>query len=279
MAAPSYTPPLSRILADLEGKAIVITGSTSGLGKAIALACVRANCRGVLICGRNAERGAAVVDAVRALNAKCLVAFCQGDLAAGEAVAAATMDAAIALFGTVDGLVNSAAVCFPRGTLETTSEQLWDTMLNTNLRAAFLLTQKAAAHMKSARARGSVVNVGSCCAHGGGPFVLAYSVSKGGMTVLTKNNAMELRGHGIRVNQVNMGWCLTDAEDAGQRAEKGANWLAAADAASPSGRLLRCDDTAASVVHFLSDATLMITGAVLDVSPDAIPGMMPTTTG
>ena len=109
--------------------------------------------------------------------------------------------------------------------------------------------------------------------------MLAYSCSKGGLTVLTKNSAQELRGDGIRVNQINMGWCLTDAEDAGQRAEKGDGWLADADAGSPSGRLLRTVDTSASVVHFLSDATAMVTGAVLDISPDVIPGMLPAAVG
>ena len=272
-------PPLSRPLASLLGKAIVVTGATSGLGRCIALQCAKAGARGVLILGRDAKRGAAVVAAIKDAAPRCLCEFVRGDLAEGPACAAAALAAATKLFGTVEGLVNSAAVCFPRGTLATTSPVLWGTMLATNLTAPFLFTQAFAAHMKASKTRGSVVNIGSCAAHGGAPFILAYSCSKGGLTVLTKNSAQELRGDGIRVNQINMGWCLTDAEDAGQRAEKGDGWLADADAGSPSGRLLRTVDTSASVVHFLSDATAMVTGAVLDISPDVIPGMLPAAVG
>ena len=108
---------------------------------------------------------------------------------------------------------------------------------------------------------------------GGAPFILAYSCSKAALACFTKNTAAELRPHGIRVNQVNMGWCLTDAEDRGQSATN-RFWLAEADAASPSGRILRPEDTAASVVHLLSESASMVTGAILDISPDMLPGIM-----
>ena len=108
---------------------------------------------------------------------------------------------------------------------------------------------------------------------GGAPFILAYSCSKAALACFTKNTAAELRPHGIRVNQVNMGWCYTEAEDRGQR-QTNENWLAEADAASPSGRILRPEDTAASVLHLLSEASAMVTGAILDISPDMLPGIM-----
>ncbi|KAK7231151.1 short chain dehydrogenase [Aureococcus anophagefferens] len=201
-------PPLSRPLASLLGKAIVVTGATSGLGRCIALQCAKAGARGVLVLGRDAKRGAAVVAAIKDAAPQCLCEFVRRrPRGEGPACAAAALAAATKLFGTVEGL-------------------------------AF------AAHMKASKTRGSVVNIGSCAAHGGAPFILAYSCSKGGLTVLTKNSAQELRGDGIRVNQINMGWCLTDAEDAGQRAEKGDGWLAD-DAGSPSGRLLRTVDPSA----------------------------------
>ena len=102
---------------------------------------------------------------------------------------------------------------------------------------------------------------------------MAYSCSKAALACFTKNTAAELRPHGIRVNQVNMGWCLTDAEDRGQSATN-RFWLAEADAASPSGRILRPEDTAASVLHLLSESASMVTGAILDISPDMLPGIM-----
>ena len=280
-------PPLSTLRVDesLKGKAVIITGGTSGLGRCIAIACARAGARGILITGRNATRGEETLTTIaREVVAAhgpsgvpsseiCARAFVAVDLADGEAAATKIMDAAVRDFGTVDLLVNSAAACFPRGDLETTTPELWDTMMSTNVKAPFLLTQALARHLKQRRARGAVVNIGSCAAHGGAPFILAYSCSKAALACFTKNTAAELRPHGIRVNQVNMGWCLTDAEDRGQSATN-RFWLAEADAASPSGRILRPEDTAASVVHLLSESASMVTGAILDISPDMLPGIM-----
>ena len=280
-------PPLSTLRVDesLKGKAVIITGGTSGLGRCIAIACARAGARGILITGRNATRGEETLTTIaREVVAAhgpsgvpsseiCARAFVAVDLADGEAAAKKIMDAAVKEFGTVDLLVNSAAACFPRGDLETTTPELWDTMMDTNVKAPFLLTQALARHLKQRRARGAVVNIGSCAAHGGAPFILAYSCSKAALACFTKNTAAELRPHGIRVNQVNMGWCLTDAEDRGQSATN-RFWLAEADAASPSGRILRPEDTAASVVHLLSESASMVTGAILDISPDMLPGIM-----
>ena len=279
-------PPLSTLRVDdsLKGKAVIITGGTSGLGRCIAIACARAGARGILVTGRNATRGAETLDTVaREVVAAhgpsgvpscdiCARAFVAVDLA-NEAAASIIMDAAVREFGTVDLLVNSAAACFPRGDLETTTPELWDTMMHTNVKAPFMLTKLFARHLKARRARGAVVNIGSCAAHGGAPFILAYSCSKAALACFTKNTAAELRPHGIRVNQVNMGWCYTEAEDRGQR-QTNENWLAEADAASPSGRILRPEDTAASVLHLLSEASAMVTGAILDISPDMLPGIM-----
>ncbi len=267
-------PPLSRQPAyrTLEGKVVIVTGGTSGLGRCIAIDCAKAGARGVLVTGRDAARGEEVRKKINrewTTNGAAFVAVDLGD----EAAATKIMDAAVAAFGTVDLLVNSAAACFPRGDLETTTPELWDTMMHTNVKAPFLLTQAFARHVKARRARGAVVNIGSCAAHGGAPFILAYSCSKAALACFTKNTAAELRPHGIRVNQVNMGWCYTEAEDRGQSATN-PNWLSEADAASPSGRILRPEDTAASVLHLLSEASAMVTGAILDISPDMLPGIM-----
>ena len=267
-------PPLSQEprYRTLEGKVVIVTGGTSGLGRCIAIDCAKAGARGVLVTGRDAARGEEVRKKINrewTTNGAAFVAVDLGD----EAAATKIMDAAVAAFGTVDLLVNSAAACFPRGDLETTTPELWDTMMHTNVKAPFLLTQAFARHVKARRARGAVVNIGSCAAHGGAPFILAYSCSKAALACFTKNTAAELRPHGIRVNQVNMGWCYTEAEDRGQR-QTNENWLAEADAASPSGRILRPEDTAASVLHLLSEASAMVTGAILDISPDMLPGIM-----
>lgn len=275
LAAPTRLPaPETKLLSDLTGKAIIVTGSTGGLGKEVARCAVVANACGVLICGRNAERGEAVAAELQAISPSCKVAFHAGDMSSAEDCEA-TVEAAVRLFGQLDGLVNSAAICFPRGNLETTTLESWENMMRINLTGPFLLTKHAAAAMKTAGRGGSIVNIGSNCAHGGAPFMMTYSVSKGALQVLTKNNAAELRRSRIRVNQINMGWCLTDAENAGQLAVKGDCWLDEADAGSDAGRILRPIDTAASVIHLLSDSSAMVTGAVLDISPDVILGMLP----
>jgi NAD(P)-dependent dehydrogenase (short-subunit alcohol dehydrogenase family) len=267
-------PPLSQEpgYRTLEGKVVIVTGGTSGLGRCIAIKCAAAGARGVLVTGRDATRGEEVRKKINREWTTNGAAFVAVDLA-DENAATTIMDAAVAAFGTVDLLVNSAAACFPRGDLETTTPELWDTMMTTNVKAPFLITQAFARHVKARRARGAVVNIGSCAAHGGAPFILAYSCSKAALACFTKNTAAELRPHGIRVNQVNMGWCYTEAEDRGQSATN-PNWLSEADAASPSGRILRPEDTAASVLHLLSEASAMVTGAILDISPDMLPGIM-----
>ena len=142
-------PPLSTLRVDdsLKGKAVIITGGTSGLGRCIAIACARSGARGILITGRNATRGEETLTTIaREVVAAhgpsgvpsseiCARAFVAVDLADGEAAATKIMDAAVREFGTVDLLVNSAAACFPRGDLETTTAELWDTMMSTNVKA------------------------------------------------------------------------------------------------------------------------------------------------
>ena len=100
----------------------------------------------------------------------------------------------------------------------TTDVDLWDSMQAVNVRAPFFLLQGAARIMRREGVAGSIVNVGSVSGHGGQPFILAYSVSKGTLATLTKNAAYSLMRHNIRVNQVNPGWMDTAAEDGGAAA-------------------------------------------------------------
>jgi len=269
---------MSKLLADLTGKAIIVTGSTGGLGKEIARTCIEAKARGILITGRTTEKCERVVDELKETGGNTQIEFVAADLTDADGYKA-IVDKAVSAFGTVEGLVNSAALSFPKGDLETTTLEHWDRLLRANLTSAFLLTQYVTRHMKETSTKGSIVNIGSNQSYGGAPDKLAYAVSKGGMRVLTKNCAQQLRKANIRVNQLNMGWCLTEAEDREQKKEKGDNWAEQADKESPMGRLLRPIDTAATVIHFLSDASVMITGTELDISPDVILGMLPENVG
>ena len=173
-------PPLSTLRVDesLKGKAVIITGGTSGLGRCIAIACARAGARGILVTGRNATRGGETLDTIaREVVAAhgpsgvpsceiCARAFVAVDLADGEAAAKKIMEAAIAEFGSVDLLVNSAAACFPRGDLETTTPELWDEMMATNVKAPCGSASKLVAAMAfrpvRLRRRDDSLRTGSC---------------------------------------------------------------------------------------------------------------------
>ena len=169
-----------------------------------------------------------------------------------------------AAFGRLDGLVNAAA-CTERGTLEDTTAEHWDKIMAINLRAPFLLIQGAVRIMQREGTGGSIVNIQSMSAHGGTPNLTAYSVSKGGLGVLTRNAANSQRARQIRVNALNIGWMATPAEHAVQRLEgQPEDWLQAADKGAPFGRILRPRDVAGMAAYLLSDEASMMTGALVD---------------
>jgi NAD(P)-dependent dehydrogenase (short-subunit alcohol dehydrogenase family) len=174
--------------------------------------------------------------------------------------------------GQITGVVNAAATT-ARGNLETTTAVEFDAQMAINVRAPFLITQGAARVMPPGS---SIVNICSVAAHGGAPFVMAYSVSKAALVTLTRNNAAELAPRQIRVNAVNMGWTFTDNEDKIQLQEHsaGKNWVQEADASVPLGRILRPTDVATTVCFLLSDASRMMTGSIVDLHPEYAHGML-----
>ena len=251
----------------LHGKVIAVTGSTQGLGEEIVGLAVERGAVGVVITGRSAERGASV--AKRLSSPKCRAIFVRGALEAPstcrEIVAAADSE-----FGHLDGLVNAAA-CTERGTLEDTSTDHWDKIMAVNLRAPFLLMQETVKLMQREGRGGSIVNILSMSAHGGTPNLTPYSVSKGGLAILTKNAAHSQRPHRIRVNALNIGWMATPAEHAIQMSEgQPEDWLEAADAGAAFGRILRPRDVAGMATYLLSDEACMMTGALIDFDQNVL---------
>jgi NAD(P)-dependent dehydrogenase (short-subunit alcohol dehydrogenase family) len=116
------------------------------------------------------------------------------------------------------------------------------------------------------RGGGSIINIGSVNAYIGEPKLGPYAVSKGGLMTLTKNAASTLNKYRIRVNQLNVGWTLTEGEHRVKLEEgKGDDWLEAATATRPFGRLLLPRDIAHAAAYFASDESALITGAVLDM--------------
>jgi len=238
----------------LDGKVLVITGGTQGLGAAIAR---RAAALGasVAVCGRNRPRGEAVA-------AELDGHFVPVELSDADSVLA-VMPAVDAHFGRVDGLVNAAGLS-TRGGVDDTSVELWDRLFAVNARAPFLLTQQAARLMRRSGG-GSVVNIITMASHGGEPVLTAYSASKGALVTFTRNAGYSLQPDRIRVNGLNIGWTATEGEHGVQTATgQGSDWLAEADRSRPFGRLLRPADIAPMVTYLLSDASAMVTGSVID---------------
>jgi len=246
----------------LDGKVAVVTGGTQGLGEAVARLFAERGVRGLVICGRNTERGRAV--AADLARQGCRAEFVRADLAVMDDTRA-VMAAADRAFGRVDVLVNAAGIT-DRGTLFDTSPELFDRMFAVNTRAPFFLMQDAAKIMRRERIEGAIVNILSMSAHGGQPFITAYSGSKGALATLTKNAAFSLMPWRIRVNALNIGWMNTPGEDRIMRLNHGAEdgWLEKAAAAQPFGRLLEPVEVARACAFLASAESGLMTGSVID---------------
>ena len=253
-----------------SGKYAIVTGSTQGLGEASARLFAERGAAGIIICGRNAERGQAV--AADLSSDRCNVRFVQADLANVEdcrSIAAAADES----FGTIHMLVNAAGVS-DRGTIWDTSPELWDWLMAVNVRAPFLLIQETIKIMRREGVAGSIVNIGSVSAYGSVPFLTPYAVSKGALMTLTKNVAYAIMRHRIRVNTLNIGWMDTPGENIIQRKyhSGGQDWLAAAEVAQPFGRLLKPAEVARAVAFLASDESGMMTGSIVDFDQSVIGG-------
>jgi NAD(P)-dependent dehydrogenase (short-subunit alcohol dehydrogenase family) len=244
-----------------EGKVAVVTGSTQGLGAATARLLAERGAAGLVICGRNEERGRAVAEELGPL---CPTHFVDADLA-HVADCRAVIRTADQEFGRVDVLVNSAAKT-DRGTILDTQPELFDAIFATNVRAPFFLMQEAIAIMIREKIAGTIVNVLSMSSHGGQPFITAYCASKGALATLTRNVAFSVLRNGIRVNGLNIGWMDTPGEATVQKTYHDApdDWVAEAEAKLPAGRLLKPQEVARAIAFLAGRESGMMTGSLVD---------------
>jgi len=268
-------PPLSRPSFDLSGKHFVVTGGTQGLGLEIARQLKACGATKLALMSRTKAKGEACAKELSTDG--CEAVFVEADMADPKSLEVAAAKAVEALGDHVDGLVNAAGTT-ERGNLLETTVEMFQRQFDINTRAPFLLTQAFAKHMIAKSIRGSIVNISSIAAKGGAPFITAYSGSKAALNVHNQNHAAELAPYGIRVNAVNMGWTLTDNENALMVAKGGPDWLQSAEPALPMKRLMRPVDVACTVCFLLSPGSQMMTGNSLDLHPDTFIGLLSTKT-
>ena len=245
----------------LEGKVVLISGGTQGLGAAIATAAAR-NGADIAVTGRRQDVGEKFVAGLAETGARAhYVAADAADVEQSIAAVAETVEH----FGRVDCLVNSAGLT-TRGTLLDTTPELFDQHMAVNARAPFFLMQAAVKDMVARGAGGSIVNIITMSSHGGQPYLAPYVASKSALVGLTRNAAFAHRWDRIRINGVNIGWTETEGEDTIQRQFHGAedDWLEKAAASVPMGKLGQVDEIADLVVFLLSERSGVVTGSVMD---------------
>ena len=273
-------------LFDLTGRTALVTGSTRGIGRALATGLVRAGAR-VIVHGRDAGRAAAAAEEIAAAVAAERAGAADGTTAAdGTGVGAeatggagempkvlsagfdvtdpAAVDAALtaieAAHGTPDVLVNNAGIQ-RRAPIAEFADEDWDALLATNLSAAFYCARRVARGM-IARGSGKIVQIGSVQSQLARPSIAAYSATKGGIAMFTKGLAADLAPHGIQVNTLAPGYFATELTKALVEDEEFSAWVARR---TPDGHWGDVEDLVGPLVFLASDASRFVNGQTLHV--------------
>jgi len=240
-------------------KSVIVTGASSGIGKATALALARERALLVLV-GRNEGSLREAARAVEEAGARAVV--CAADVTAADAPDR-IVSSAIDAFGAIDVLINAAGV-IATGTIETTTDGGWDAMMDVNLRAPFRLMRAALPSLKARK--GAVVNVSSVNGLRSFAGVLAYCVSKSGVDQLTRCAALELAPFGVRVNGVNPGVTVTNLHKRGGMNEtQYAAFLDRSRETHPLGRPGDADEVASLILYLASDKAAWMTGETIPI--------------
>lgn len=242
----------------LKDKVVLITGSTTGIGEATAKECIAQGAK-VMLHGRCEERAKVVKAALGDAADYCIADLLEPNIA--EALIAATVKA----FGRIDVLVNNAGI-YPRNNIDDLTEDFYERMMTVNFKVPLFLTHHAVKQFRQVGG-GVVVNIGSINAHCGQTDLLVYSASKGALMTMTRNLGDALHGENIRVNQINVGWTLTDSETALKTREGfPEGWESQLpDFFAPTGQLVRPEHVAHHVAFWASDASAPASGQVYEL--------------
>lgn len=241
----------------LQNKVIIITGSCTGIGKAIARRCVGEGAR-VVIHGLEKEWGEDVVAELGKDNAVLVI-----EDISNEGAPQRLVDMAVNTFGKLDAVVNNAAIV-ASSNIHTTDLDFLRKILEVNTVAPFALIKAALPQLR--KQRGAVLNIGSVNAFSGEPNLMAYSISKGALMTLTQNLGDTLfREDGVRVNQINPGWVLTENEAIRKREHGLADdWYKDLPSVyAPAGRIIWPAEIAAAAVYWLADECGPISGQIM----------------
>ena len=253
----------------LQNKVIIITGSTTGIGKAIAIRCA-AEGASIVLNGLEQTWGNEVLAELGTEKAVLHIEDISADGAPERLVALA-----IKKFGKLDAVVNNAAIV-ASSNIHTTDKAFLQKLLAVNTIAPFSLIKAALPYLTAQH--GCVLNIGSVNAYSGEPNLFAYSVTKGALMTMTRNLGDTLhRENGVRVNQINPGWVLTETEMQ-RKKEHGLaeDWYKDLPAVyAPAGRILKPSEIAAAAVYWLADECGPISGQVVDLEQHPFIGRNP----
>jgi NAD(P)-dependent dehydrogenase (short-subunit alcohol dehydrogenase family) len=240
-------------------KSVMVTGATSGIGRAVARRFAESGASIVAI-GRNETTLGEVRNEIETAGAELLAIA--ADVTSIKAMEQA-VNQAVEKFGRLDVLVNAAGhISF--GTIENTPMDAWDTMLDVNLRAVFQLMQLCVPHLD--KTKGNIVNVSSVTGLRSFPGVLAYCVSKAGLDQLTRCAALELAPKGVRVNAVNPGVVVTEIHRRGGLTDEAyEKFLEHSKTTHPLGRVGNASEVGELVFFLASEKASWITGATYSI--------------
>ncbi len=241
---------------DLSGRLALITGSSAGIGFALARGLARAGAA-VVINARNADKLAQAATTLRGEGATVHeLAF---DVTDADAVARAVAQIETGI-GPIDILVNNAGMQ-RRAPLEDFTQEHWHELMRTNVDSVFMVGQAVARHM-IARKKGKIINICSVQSELGRPNIAPYTASKGAVKMLTKGMAIDWGQHGIQVNGLGPGYFKTELNDALVKNPEFSSWLIGR---TPSRRWGDVEDLVGPAVFLASDASTFVNGHILYV--------------